>query len=360
MVLVALAAARGALDGLDIVNDDILLFSRAGLKLMSARWLEVFSDPNIQVGPLLLLPFGIVSRFATLLGGSDLVLITASVSAVFVLAFMVTVRLSQRMAIATFTPGFELFLGLVLILGGFTWSAATSGHPGEAFIPLLWIVAGMSAAQGRTGTAGAAIGVAAGMKLWALLGATILLISGRRVHWIPAGMLALAVGVVFYLPFLLSGEVSTFDYTWFVKPHSPVSLFLEPNSPFTWQMRLVQSIVICIFGVIATIFLRDREGAWWTLPMVVLLFRLLVDPLDYHYYWLPVGVIALIGVTSTMRQEPSWTRILIAGSYYSILVPFFVLSGWVLRTYIVALCLAGLVAIFRVKIQRVATNRGSA
>lgn len=82
-LLVAAAVIAGAIYGTGtIVTGDPKLFARAGLLLTSSRWRETFSDPAVQVGPLLLLLYGLGARLARLLGIADFlpVAIAASVT----------------------------------------------------------------------------------------------------------------------------------------------------------------------------------------------------------------------------------------------------------------------------------------
>lgn len=358
-ILVALAASRGAIDGFGyIITDDFRIFADAGLKLTSSGWREVFSDSRVQVGPLLLLPYGLAARISSGLGLRLTVVVAISVTVSLVLGGIGVLRSVTRDRGRPTTPGYEFFFGLLIILGGHSWTAATSAHPAEGFIPLLWILAGRDARHGRDIRAGLWLGAGGGLKLWGLLGLPVLLLSplvkrSARSAAIAGGLMAMSYG-----PLLLWGSRATLGYEWQVTAQSPLRLFLDVNAPFTWRMRLVQAIFILLAGAVLAILGKHSPNSDWAVPLGVVGVRLLVDPLDYHYYWLPVGMILLVGISTRITFRPSFGRIPLAFGYYATLLPFFVLRGIALAAWIAAASIALLA--FAVKTLRVEPSGRSA
>src|SRR5207248_1255433 len=61
--------------------------------------------------------------------------------------------------------------GLAAVGVGLTHLALADGHPAEAVVPLLWVLAALWAREDRVVAAGTLIGVSAGLELWGALGA---------------------------------------------------------------------------------------------------------------------------------------------------------------------------------------------
>ena len=97
------------------------------------------------------------------------------------------------------------------VLTGITHWAYFFGHPAQILIPVSWIAAGAFARQGRTATAGALIGLGAGLETWGMLGLPILLLAPNlRRATVGAGT-AIATAALLFLPFVALGEFQMFE-----------------------------------------------------------------------------------------------------------------------------------------------------
>jgi hypothetical protein len=347
LVLGLLASIRGIIDGLGFMyTQDLAYFAAAGGKLLSGHWANAFVDPRVQIGPIQLLWFALESGLAKILGISSKLPVTITANVVITLGVVFVARALLRDRARPSAPQLELFIGLVACLGGLGWAAATSGHPTEGFIPLLWVLAAREARAGRVERSGIVIGLSAGLKLWGGLGAPLLLFhpSVRRVL---RGWLAAAITVVgLYGPFFVWGKVNMLHFEWHVKPQSPLTLFLGWGSEFTWQMRLVESaFLLCACAVAALVLRRSLVGVW-AAPLAVVAARFLVDPLNYHYYWLSVGTIALVGAATLLPAGPSWRRVPVAVAFYVTVFPWFVLVGAAAASYIAFVSISMIAAAF--------------
>lgn len=338
LVLAVVALARGLLDAMGVVNDDARLFADAGSRLLSAGALDVFADSRVQVGPLLLLPFGLVALGAKAVGLPVIAVISASIAVTFTIAVLFVLRFAASSEGKRVTEGMELFVGLWIVLGGFTWTASTSGHPAEGFIPLLWILSAVMMRSSRPVVAGLLLGGAAGMKIWGVLGFPLLLLDRDSRSALKATLAAAGSTIAVYAPFPLFGRVATLDYSWAVKPQSPLAWVLSPGADFSWWMRLAQTVLIVGGSFPLLPMMRKSPQAVWLYPLTIVTIRLLLDPLDYHYYWLPMGVSALVGFALSMNPAPSWSRVLVGPGYYLTIAPFFLMKGVMLRAWITFIC----------------------
>src|SRR6476646_2372635 len=115
-------------------SGDLVYFVHKGQKLLSGGWTDTFADPRLQSGPLQLAFFGAVQNLAALA-----LLIEVGVAALL-LYVLGRVGLSDRA---------RLVVGLVAVGAGVTHIAFVYGHPAEAIVPLLWVLAGVWAREGR-------------------------------------------------------------------------------------------------------------------------------------------------------------------------------------------------------------------
>lgn len=343
--LLVLAAARGILDGLTpFATGDFSLFSEAGRALITGRFADVWANPDVQTGPLHLLLFGLNDILSGWLGYPLEMGITVAVSVGLTAAALITFRVVCRSIGRHPTPGFEFYFGVMMILGGFTFEAATSAHPGEGFIPLLWILVGLSARSQRPVRAGLLLGIAAAVKPWGALGVPLLLVDPVIRHSLIGMATGVGVTAAAYVPVALGGSSSGLvGYRWTVHPQSPLILFVEPDSPFTWTMRLAQALFVVTAGALVSIIGRRSPRVVWLCPLALAALRYLSDPLDYHYYWLTAGLIALIGFSSLITFEPTWLRLPLAAGFYVTLAPFYMLSGTPWAVWIAAASIALLV-----------------
>jgi len=142
LVWVPVLAPAAGLAYLDRSTDsgDLVYFVHKGQQLLSGGWADTFADPRLQSGPLQLAFFGAVQDLAALA-----FLIELGVAALL-LYVLGRVGLSDRARVV---------VGLLAVAAGLTHISFVYGHPAEAIVPLLWVLAGLWAREGRMLSAGA-------------------------------------------------------------------------------------------------------------------------------------------------------------------------------------------------------------
>ena len=286
-------AAATAVAYLDRATDpgDLVYFTHRGEQLLSSGWAHTFADPMLQSGPLQLVLFGAVRNLPAL----------AFVVELGVAALLLAVL--GRLGVA---DRWRLAAGLVAVGAGLTHLAFADGHPAEAVVPLLWILAAMWARDDRVVAAGALLGAAAGLELWGVLGAAVLLLA-PRLRRAVLGLCVEAVVVIAQLaPFALAGELRMFDRKWDVTTGTLLSVFVEPGTHFGWPLRLVQAALAIGAGGAVALRLRGRLHAVWLAPLALVLVRILLDPVSFGWYWLAPEALALAGAALVLTQLPSW------------------------------------------------------
>src|SRR5207237_6993433 len=106
------------------------------------------------------------------------------------------------------------------------------GHPADAVSPLIWVLAALEARRGRALRAGALIGLSAGLEVWGVLGAPVLLLAPRLREAVKGWAMEAAVVVALFAPFVLAGEFRMFDYEWRVADGTLLGLVLTPGTHF--------------------------------------------------------------------------------------------------------------------------------
>jgi len=262
---------------------DLPFFLHSAGHLFSAGWADVFADPTLQVGPLQLFLFGLADH-------GDLLPLAVEVGTAALLWVTAGRLLAGR------PPRVQLGVGLAAVALGLTYSAYQDGHPAQVVVPLLWVLAGLDAREGRTLRAGALIGSSAGFELWGLLGAVVFVLA-PRVRSAVAGLATEAcVAGGLFLPFVLAGKFRMFDYRWEVDDGTLLSLVAEPGTPFTWTLRLLQGAAAVAVGAGVAWTLRHKVHAVWLAPLAIVSIRLALDPVRYPWYWLALETVALLGV----------------------------------------------------------------
>lgn len=286
--VLTLAAAAAFLDRRTDPGD-LVYFVHRGEHLLSSAWPGTFADPMLQSGPLQLAVFGAVRNLTALA-----FLIELAVAGLLV-------HVAGRLGANDRT---RLAVGLLAVGAGLTHIAFVDGHPAEAIVPLLWILAGSWAREDRTLQAGALIGLSAGLELWGVLGLPVLLLAPR---WrrAPAGAaVAAAVVVGMLAPFALAGSFRMFEYDWRVASGTLVGLFVAPGAHFGWPLRLLQSAFALSAGASVALALRRSVHACWLVPLAVVLVRLALDPISFGWYWLEVEAPVLIGAALVLTALP--------------------------------------------------------
>jgi hypothetical protein len=320
---VAILDGRGAFD----VHDPVL-FIDAGKKLFTGDALDVFADKTVQEGPLALLIWGAIGRLSDVLniGARAIASVVLQVGFTGAVVWLVRSSFSER---DRPSADLELFAGLLVVLGGLSWTVLSTGHLAEGFIPLLWFQAARDARRGRVERAGLLIALSGGLKLWGVLGVPLLLLS-PAVDWLKLMRgLAICAGVVvlLYAPFALLGEFNTLDYRWEIAHSSLVHRLFRDSATFSWAMRAAQSAVVVTVGAALALVIRGRQRADWTVPIGIVALKLLLDPIVFSYYSLTLAVLALFGAALIVRKWPPWVRLLGAAGLYLLLYPSWLFEG---------------------------------
>jgi hypothetical protein len=284
LVPLGAAAAVAALATRDPA--DLPFFADAARTLFSADWADTYYDPVLQAGPIFLALVGLADG----LGGDALLAYGIQVGVTALIVFTVGRLLDGRpyRAVAQGIAG----LGAVAL--GVSLDAYSYGHPAQVVVPLLWILAGLHAREGRSLRAGALVGLSAGFEAWGVLGAPILLLAPatRGVVRGLAGQALVTIGL--YLPFVLAGDFRMFELRWKVEGWTLVRFLIPEGSDFPWTLRLVQGAAALAIGATLALALRRSPRAFWVVPLGIVAVRVLLDPALYSWYWLGLETVALV------------------------------------------------------------------
>jgi hypothetical protein len=247
------------------------MFVAAGRTLLSSGWSRSFANRSIQVGPLQLVLFGSIGR-----SGEALAILLATATALLVVA--------AARALGVTRPALLAAAGLLAVGAGLTRTGYAVGHPADAMLPLLWILAAVDARRGRALRAGMLIGLSAGLETWGILGVAVLALAPRRRDAAAGAAAAGAMVSALFLPFVLAGHFAMGSYVWHVLSPSPLSLLVPQNTSFGWPLRVLQGALAVDAGVVATQLLRRSPHALWVVPFAIVGVRLLLDPIFLSYY----------------------------------------------------------------------------
>ena len=287
--VLGLAAGRAYLDrGKD--PGDLIYFVHKGEQLLSGGWANTFSDPMLQSGPLQLVVFGAVRNLAAL---------------AFVLELTVAILLLYVLGRVQVGDRIRLLVGVLAVAAGLTQGAFVDGHPADAIVPLLWVLAGLYAREDRLLLAGALIGVSAGLELWGVLGAVVLLLAPRLKRAFVGGLVETCVVVAMLAPFALAGSFRMFDHRWRVATGTILGLVVEPGTHFDWKLRLLQSALALAVGAAVATGLRRSVHALWLAPLGLVIVRLVLDPLSFGWYFLEPEALVLVGAALVLKELPT-------------------------------------------------------
>jgi hypothetical protein len=254
-----------------------------------------FADPSVQVGAVQLVLFRL-GDFA----GALALLVQLGVAALLWLA-------SGRL-LAGRDPWIRFAVCMAAVALGLTYGAYQDGHPAQVVVPLLWVLAGCDAREGRTVRAGALVGVSAGFEVWGLMGAVVFVLAPR----VRAALVGLATEIglasALFLPFVLAGDFRMFDYRWRVNGDTLLSLVVAPGTDFTWPMRLGQGFAAVGAGAAVAWALRRALHAVWLAPLTVVAVRMMLDPVRYPWYWLAVQTLVLLGAAELLAGRLRFAR----------------------------------------------------
>lgn len=271
---------------------DSPLFVAAGRTLLSSHWREAFANSSVQAGPLQLALFGSVGRsFAVL-------------SVVVGVGVAVLVVAAARSAGVT-SPRLLGLTGLAAVVTGLTVNAFEAGHPADAVLPLVWVIAAAEARRGRLVRAGVLVGLGAGIETWSVLGLAVLVLAPCRREAVRSVVVGACVAAALFLPFVVGRRFGMLSYTWNVSQGSLVSFVVAPGTHVGWALRLAQGATALGAGIGVARLARRCAHAVWLVPLAVVLARLAVDPLDNGYYFVGVVGPALVGLAAFVSAAPS-------------------------------------------------------
>lgn len=287
--VLGLTAGRAYLDrGTD--PGDLIYFVHRGEQLLSTNWANTFSDPMLQSGPLQLVVFGAVRNLAALAFVIELAV------AALLLYVLGRVHVGDRV---------RLVVGVLAVAAGLTQGAFIDGHPAEALVPLLWVLAGLWAWDDRVVAAGALIGLSAGFELWGVLGVPLLLLAPRLKRAFLGGLVESAVVLAMLVPFMLAGSFRMFQLHWPVATGTLLSLVVEPGTHLGWPLRLLQATLAVGAGAAIAVALRRSVHAFWLAPLAVVIVRLMLDPLSFGWYFLEAVALVLVGAGLLLTDLPA-------------------------------------------------------
>ncbi|MEU8664257.1 hypothetical protein, partial [Actinoplanes philippinensis] len=200
-LLAALVAAVSAPTPLDL---DV--FAGLGRSVLAGRFAEAYAGTFTQAGPLQLILSRVLAIGAH--DGVPHVVTRVLVAVALVLGAMAACRgrASREIAAATLT--------LLWMTGPLPWH----GHPAEAAIPMLWAYAMVLHRRGHRLAAAGALAASALIAPVAVLGFPCLLAVTGPVRAARTTLLAAAIVVAGFLPFVLSGAFDMFRHVWPVTP----------------------------------------------------------------------------------------------------------------------------------------------
>jgi hypothetical protein len=265
------------------------LFVRAGQTMLSGDWRHAFGSSAIQVGPLQLLLFGTVGRSPAILA--------AVLAATTALLLTLTVR-----SLGVERPALLALAGLVSVATGLTTHVFDAGHPANALLPLLWIVAAAEARRGKVVRAAAIVGLSAGVETWGVLGIGVLVCAPTLRGALRASAVAVAVAAGLFLPFVVAGDFAMGSYHWVVMSRSLLGQVITPGTSFGWPLRLVQGGLAVLTGAGLARAVRRSPHALWLVPLAIVLVRIALDPLQSGYYFDGIQAPALVGLVLAMSR----------------------------------------------------------
>ncbi len=312
VALIAGAAVFGWFEGASgpggLRYPDVYLFARAGSTLVSSQWSHTFDFSWIQAGPLELALVSLARDAGPGDRGFAIALDMLSTAAIALAAVCLLRR--RPVGLLCFAAG-----AIVVALP----ASGYRGHPAEAVIAALWLLAARAARGGRPTQAGLLVGISGCFELWGVLGVTVLMLERSPRRCIRGVALAVALPALSLLPFALGGDFHMFDFQWDAMAGVP-RLLLGYEQPFTWPMRLAQGTIVVVAGTFCARALRRLPESVWIVPLVTILVRIGLDPVDLPYYWTAPLAFLLVGAAA-IAADPGALRARIGGRFPSLAAP---------------------------------------
>jgi len=197
-------------------------------------------------------------------------------------------------------------VGLLAVAAGVTRVGYATGHPADAMLPLIWVIAADQARRDHRWRAGLLIGLSAGVETWGILGVAVFAFAPRLRDAAVGTLVAAGTALALFLPFVLGGHFEMLSLAWHVTPPSPLSLVVAEGTPFGWPLRLLQAVVAVGAGVLVARGLRRSPHGLWAAPLAIVVARLLLDPLLYSYYLAAPKALILVGAAAGAER---WLRL---------------------------------------------------
>lgn len=304
-----------------VPGGDAALFRTAGLGMMGSRFLDVFDNGTLQIGPVYLTLLGALTWILDLASSPAFtrIALAAAQAALLLWCALSLVRRCARRLGTRGLPG-EWAVGLVLAVGGFVAEATGNGHPEELLVGILLGHAALWAEGGHGVLAGLVLGLATGVKQWGAFGAGALLLARRRRDVLGGAAAALLLVALLYAPFFLFGAVHTYEFQWGIDDRSVLGRLGASWGLSDWELRLVQGAAAGAAGILAA-WRRPRSPL---APIIVAItVRLLLDPLRLSYYSGPLVVLlATWGWTSVHPVVVRWRTPLTLLTPLVVLLPY--------------------------------------
>jgi hypothetical protein len=268
---------------------DFALFVRAGHAIWSGDLGNAYSDATVQTGPLALvwaaaLAFALHVVHATSTLGFVLTAIAELTPTVYAVALW-----SSR-----HTPPRWLYVvaiaSLVVLLVPWQLSDLIAyQHPTYLWVPALWLGAASLARDGRCALLGLTLAAACGLETWGVLAVPVLLLA--LPSWrsrARAGAIWFVATTAVWAPFYFSDSFRMLDMTWHNTIQTPIGALLGDPETITWQIRMVQALVIVGASIITWFIGRGVTDAATVAVAVVAWSRVITDAQTYPYYRLPL------------------------------------------------------------------------
>ena len=302
VALLPAAAIGPGLFGAAIPWGDAGWFREAGLSMLGPGFFDVFSAAGLQIGPVYLLLVGALAAVVDLLSLPALFTVAAVQSVGLTVYTLFLVRRFARELGAAPLPA-QWGVGVPVVFFGVLSESIGNGHPEEFLLALLLAHGVLVSRHGRPAAFGGILGAAVGLKLWAVLGAPVVLLDRRWRSVLVAGSIAVAMTLAWYLPFHLAGEVNTFDFSWGTGP-APFGLRAVGGALSGWGFRLVQAAVVIALGALVA---WRWPGSGLGVVLTVVTVRVVLAPMLQMYYTIPFVVVALLWLwTAPSRSGTAW------------------------------------------------------
>lgn len=284
-----------------VESGDLVYFQGAAHTLLSDGWQDAYGDASLQSGPLQLFAIGVVAKIAGAIGVHPQTLLSLVLQVGLTAVFLGVVARILRGR-----QGREIVLtaaGIAFVLLGVPHGAFVDGHLSQIAIPLIWVLAALDTRDGKVAAAGVLIGVSAAVETWGILGLPVLLLAAPAWRAASGAAAAVLTAAALYAPFVLAGEFAMLDYRWVVSSSSLLGQVVEPGTRFGWELRALQGAAALALGGLAAWLLRGRDHALWVVAVVVVLGRLLLDPVLYSWYLIGLETLLLVGAAELLTSS---------------------------------------------------------